>query len=253
MCISFTHPPQLVKNLSMICNDALLIKNTTNLCLILQMSQSLYHHWGILNPLVVNNTVTHVGESSFISETMAVNEFTGETLVTIHRKLVNMDLLTKKSVPLPKTFVEQFGPYSHRVALPLSMDPFPKPPSTFNYKIEVSHTDMDFLFHANNATYIQYCLNAACKASEAGEYPNFSGDMCFYQSKLLNTLYTGECSQGDTLSIDTWQDDIDSNKIRFVIDKLNDKKSEGNTLFYGILEYHRRDREKLAHVFSNAN
>ena len=126
---------------------------------------------------------------------------------------------------LPKTLPSEFLEVVKKSGLTMSPNrlikyqPPQMPEKTFQYPITVVPSDMDMVFHTNQATYVRYALDCATVAALAGFYQKYDRDICFYKVKNVSVLYRGESFTGDKLMVSTWQDSHDLDCIHFQIFK----------------------------------
>ncbi|ELU04800.1 hypothetical protein CAPTEDRAFT_224013 [Capitella teleta] len=187
------------------------------------ISKSLYHKASFDLPMTLAMSTLHIGGTSFDVKLSLTEDSTGDEFISTIRRIVCVNMETKKSCAVPaamKEFFIETGIVSN-VSKPTfePFGPLSPPADCFTYKLIVRHDDMDILFHANNAVYTKFAENCAAAATNAGFYRHFRDDICFYLVHKSSVIHVGESFAGDELEVITWQDDVDHNLLYFVTTK----------------------------------
>ena len=97
----------------------------------------------------------------------------------------------------------------------------PKPPSHFSYSIFVRHSDTDNLYHSNQASYFQFCMDAATEGAKQGHFRLLKGDLLSYPIESMECLYKGESLPGDELKVSVWENSENPWQLYSQIEKEN--------------------------------
>ncbi|XP_033733249.1 uncharacterized protein LOC117322442 [Pecten maximus] len=214
------HPPENVKFSSR--QD--LYKMGHLMSFVVQMSCSLTPEIHLISKyvkpnirLAMSTSLYHIGKSSYSMLTSMTNVETKEKLGEFFLKLVIVDRTTRKSTPLPKTFVENFRniPFLYSNA-PYPIPVIPEMPDTiFAMTFTARHSDMDQNYHVTTNRYVQSFTDCATEAANDGFYKHFNDDMCRYPVEKFDVTLLGESKVGDKLRVCTWQDEVDVQTIYF--------------------------------------
>ena len=55
-----------------------------------------------------------------------------------------------------------------------------RPKTSFTYSIRVRHSDTDYNYHTNHASYFQFCMDAAADGAKLGHFQLVKGDLLSY-------------------------------------------------------------------------
>ena len=97
----------------------------------------------------------------------------------------------------------------------------PRPQHYFSYSIFVRHSDTDWLYHSNQASYFTYCMDAATEGAKLGHFRLLKGDLLSYPIKSMECLYKGESLPGDEIKISVWENTENLLEIFSQIEKEN--------------------------------
>ena len=173
-------------------------------------------------PMAYTSQAAFLGKTSFTVK-YEINSLDEDKLPLVNalKQIVWADKTTHLPKPLPSDFLE--GVKKTGVTMSpnrlINYQPPQMPEKTFQYPITVVPSDMDMIFHTNQATYVRYALDCATVAALAGFYQKYYQDICFYKVKDVSVLYRGESITGDKLMVCTWQDSHDLDSIHFQIFK----------------------------------
>ena len=92
----------------------------------------------------------------------------------------------------------------HILKLPTT---FPRPWQKFTYFLQVRHSDSDTLYHCNQASYFQFCMDAATAGAKQGHFRFLKHDLLSYPIESMECLFKGESVPGDELIVHVWEDE----------------------------------------------
>ena len=97
-----------------------------------------------------------------------------------------------------------------------------KPLKCFEQPAHVRHSDTDFLYHANQSMYFNYCIDAATEAMRLGFFRQLKGDLLSYTVEKLECVYKGEAIPGNVVTVCVWQSDKNPGQLYGQIEKSNE-------------------------------
>ena len=206
------------------------------------VDRALYERARIHLPMTVNYGITEYGKTSFVFTQTLTDNSDGRVLATTLRKVVMMDVTTRKSCDIPHVWVERFGddirnsdPMGPKfVNVPLLR----VPETVFTSSIVVQPEDCDFVYHTNQCNYTGYALNAMAFAVMKGALDGFQGDIANYGVKSVKAIHTGESFPGDELHVDVWserEDSTEGGEQRHVMAAVSNKTQ---TIFQGKYSFY---------------
>ncbi|KAK7482360.1 hypothetical protein BaRGS_00026379, partial [Batillaria attramentaria] len=169
----------------------------------------LYHFdealWKIPRPVDIPYKVSleaqDMGKTSVTLYSRMVNKLDGKTLATASIKLVFVDRVTRRPLPLPEWMKEKYdSTIKNRRPLPLPQK-------------------------APEASYVRYCCDAAQAAVRAGRLATFTPDIARYPLQTMEVVYSGESGIGDSLQVFSWQQNNQPGLLNFVITRQADNKN----------------------------
>jgi len=197
-------------------------------------SRRLYQRASVNCPVTMRRTINGVGQSSldqcFVylldDDFRSTTSPTAEPLATCVHRLVNVDLVTRKSKAFPAAIGDAL-----RAVVVAGGQRFPAfdaksnkiPDRTFDCRIRVRYDDMDFLFHTNASSYLSFALECATRAAKAGFYQVVRSDIAFCPAKTATVVFLSESRAGDVLDVSTWEDEDDPFSLNFIILKGDTK------------------------------
>ena len=207
-----------------------------------QFHQSLLHHW----PLDLHSAVSEIGTTSFTLWTKVLDK-DRTCFAEAKHHLVSMDMKTKKATELPTEFHARRGDYARKLGKPGKFPAFQHPDlDTADHVTKmthvVRHSDMDYIFHTNSASYLRFCQDCASAAAEKGQMRQFNKDMCFYLIQEVTTLHKGESCPGDELIVYAWEDPLIKMAVNFVI------KKNGKEIYYARFKYYKESQMLTSHL-----
>ncbi|XP_069119943.1 uncharacterized protein [Argopecten irradians] len=214
------HPPQSV----IFCSRPDLYQNGHMMAFVVQISCSLTPSVHLISKyqkpeikLAMSTSLHHIGNTSYSMLTTMSNQDTKEKLGDFFIKFVLVDRGTRKSSPIPKSFLVQLKDRSLFDAnRPYQMPAIPEmPKSIFDITVTPRHSDLDVNQHVTTHRYIQFFTDCATEAAQRGFYKHFNDDMCRYPVEKYDITLLGESKVGDTLRVCTWQDSKDMKNIYF--------------------------------------
>ena len=112
----------------------------------------------------------------------------------------------------------------------------PRPANHFSYSIFVRHSDTDWLYHSNQASYFTYCIDAATEGARRGHFRLLKGDLLSYPIESMECLYKGESLPGDELKVSIWENSKNLLQIFSQIEKGNKVIWTGKMRFRSFVE-----------------
>ena len=106
-----------------------------------------------------------------------------------------------------------------------------RPPNHFSYSIFVRHSDTDWLYHSNQASYFTYCMDVATEGAKRGHFRLLKGDLLSYPIESMECLYKGQSATGDELLTYVWNDERMPHLLFGVIEK------EGTVIWEGCVKF----------------
>ena len=111
-----------------------------------------------------------------------------------------------------------------------------RPKTSFTYFIRVRHSDTDYNYHTNHASYFQFCMDAAAEGAKTGHFQLLKGDLLSYPIESLQCLYKGQSAPGDELLTCVWNDKRMSYQLFAVIEKEKSVIWEGCVKFMDVAD-----------------
>lgn len=169
-----------------------------------------------------------------------IDKQSNEVLISSQKKLVNIDNMTKKPVQLDPFFIDACSTFLNQNQIKpeeklgkVNIPQLPNPCHVYTAKVTTS--DYDSLFHANQASYLKFCLEAATDAYYKEKLKYFQDDIAFYPCKESITIIRKTTFMNDLLNVYVHQDvkDHENLKLTFVIkDRSNDIVCSSVFTFY---------------------
>ncbi len=114
----------------------------------------------------------------------------------------------------------------------LSNFPSQPPANSFEFKCQVTHNDTDALYHSNQSSYFRFFMDAATEGTKQGCFKTLQGDLFAYRVQHMGCLYKDESLPGQVLTVNVWEQDIESGKLYCKITRNNKLIWLGTTSFY---------------------
>ncbi len=169
----------------------------------LKITPAFYNLAALDLPMDLVTKSGHAGTSSCSLILHLVNVDNDEILVSSQRQLVMINKVTRKAMPLPDDFRQVF---KASITTSLNVSVVPTPKDAFCSTTKVVHSDIDYLQHSNQSSYIHFCFDAAAEATANNQLMHFKGDMFGYKMDRMEILHQGETFVGDILDIFVWED-----------------------------------------------
>ena len=96
-----------------------------------------------------------------------------------------------------------------------------RPANHFRYSIFVRHSDTDWLYHSNQASYFTYCMDAATEGAKRGHFRLLKDDLLSYPIESMECLYKRESLPGDELQVSVWENSENAFQLFSQIEKGN--------------------------------
>ena len=146
---------------------------------------------------------------------------TGLQLVRCLDQVVQVDLETRRLVPLPVEGLEMYRRAA--TASPPSRFLFPnsRPASDLSFKtsIKAASSETDLNNYVNQSVYLRYCLDCANLAvMQGGVLTRFRKDMAYYNLKRFSVEYLREIKAGDEIQVMCWEDTSRAGVLCFLIE-----------------------------------
>ena len=185
-------------------------------------------------PMIFHSSISRVGRTSIdICQTLQ-DEKDKTLLASLAFRIVNIDPEARgAAVPIPQSVLEEArkrtvagGAQFPRIDPPSSL-----PQRVFTIQIKVRYDDMDFLFHTNQSSYLEFALECAATAAESGFYSVIHDDIAFYHAKQTTSVNLEESRVGDELTVSTWEDDNNKMLLNFAVNKAE------QIIYYARIEF----------------
>lgn len=197
---------------------------------------------GIKKPMRALMHVSHVGNSSY---SMTVNLFdyhTGLKLCSYLTVVVLIDKTTRSPVQLPREVFLNVDKHLNSVnkqTIKRAEKPT-IPLNSFVYNIKVLHSDSDMNHHANQATYVRWCSDAAVVAARRGKLPSFRRHIELYPVRSTELHHLGEALVNDVVAVYVWEEEREPRTLQFCI------QLKGRTIFVLKMNFHEGEPVKVA-------
>ena len=198
------------------------------------ITQDAYTKFALNFPIDFESSIVAYGRTSVVRQVTLADGETGRVFGTNLQKVVNMDKTSRTSSDLTPQMLDKY----REMVKKNSNDVFPQiiPPvipsdNVFTTSITVRHSDMDFIFHNNQASYMRYALDCASEAASKNVFTVIKHDICLYHALDSRTLHMSESFSGDKLTIKAWEDDSDPHRLHFMMFK------EDAEVYYSNIEF----------------
>jgi acyl-CoA thioesterase FadM len=173
----------------------------------------------------------YVGTTSYSTLNSMYHQLSGRLLAASVSQLVLVSRETRKPVALPEWWRELYKGMMPEVGS-LSVKILDMPENTINYPLKVAWSDADGYRHTNMAVYIRFCMDAGAMASLNGKYNNFSGDLANIPMKRIISVYKGESTPGEELTIKTWEQEGRDDTIHFHIFRVDKLLFQSTAVYF---------------------
>lgn len=171
-------------------------------------------------PMILTQRVGSVGKRSFTLQFTVTEEKSEKILMESERKLLFVNTDTNNLVPYTEKLLKLVEENRPLKKTPPFRIPVPEKPSkVFAQRFQVLHSDSDLLYHANQATYIKYCMDCAATAQQDGKLLSFTDDIFSVPVKEVSAFYKAESFMGEELEVAMWQNDDTHHTLNFDIAK----------------------------------
>ena len=192
------------------------------LCQHFQYLPAFYKASNFFMPINHTTQVIHIGRSSLHYSHRNKATGSGDLLNQNRAQIVLACKETRKAVPFPDSIVKSIK--SNLTSdVPAPVEPFEvlTKPRTGNGveqgTVRVQPSDMDYYMHTNHASYARFCLDVGSWVAANGKLTGFSKDLAFYKVKDFKSLYQGETSAGDLLTVTMWEDG--ERTLKFIVEE----------------------------------
>ena len=94
-----------------------------------------------------------------------------------------------------------------------------KPEKCFGRRVLVRHRDTDCRYQTNQATYFDYCMDAATEGAELGHFRLLQGDLLSKKVEFMECSYHGRSTPGDELKVSIWENPAETSELLCQIEK----------------------------------
>ena len=98
------------------------------------------------------------------------------------------------------------------------------------------HSDTDYNYHTNHASYFQFCIYAATEGAKLGHFQLLKGDLLSYPIESMECLYKGQSAPGDEILTYVWNDERMPYQLFGVIEKESSVIWEGCIKFMDVAD-----------------
>lgn len=139
----------------------------------MKIKPALYERAALQFPVKVVLSPGHIGKTSFSILHKVIDASTSDLLAESQRQFMYVDLITRKTVPLPELLCFATREPDPNAALHVqNVEP---PEGAIRITKYVNHNDCDYWQHANQASYVKFCMNGAASACSQNKLKNFIG------------------------------------------------------------------------------
>lgn len=167
-------------------------------------------------PYKISIELINRGDTSLTIRQILVNTLDGKEIASFYGKLVYVDKTAKKAQVLPYWHRMKYRSVESpdRVRIDSTLTQVPQ--DACRVKTLVTASDCDHNGHANQASYIRFCMDAAESANRRKLLKKFNRDICLYPILKISAAYRSETYIGDELTTCLWQDELSPLMIHFV-------------------------------------
>ena len=201
----------------------------------IEVSSELYRTASLASKMKMVTKVSNVGNSSFTLHTSIVDEMSGQTMATMSRDMVQVNIKTRKSEQFPPAFKQKLRNImdGFQIQLPTRLVlPSVGRENCFRCKLIVNNSDMDYYDHTTQVKYVDYTLECAARATVSGYYVKLKRDIFSYCVRKFSILHVGESHAGDELMVMTWEDQLNPFLLYFVVLKGGKDICQAKIEFY---------------------
>ena len=156
-----------------------------------------------------------------------------QSIVTVRMLTLNIfSLVLWPREILKETLYKVVNRKPNVVELPTT---FPRPWQKFTYFLQVRHSDSDNLYHSNQASYFQFCMDAATEGARQEHFRFLKHDLLSYPIESIECLFKGESGPGDELTVHVWEDHKLPHQLFCHIHKKDNVIWEGKLRFSPIV------------------
>lgn len=186
----------------------------------------LYRDASLSYPIEMNYKLGAIGKSAASMNFYLQHETSQTPLYECTVVSVDVDMNSRKPLPLDKEFVEKFSKYCEDVIPRIES---PSKPSAedgiFHCQRQAMWSDIDTLNHVNHSNYLKFCLDAASLALK------HSRQESSFLVKEATIVYKGEVKERDIMDIYMWQSKV-PNVLYFQIEVQNEVVLNATIEFY---------------------
>ncbi|CAH1774403.1 unnamed protein product [Owenia fusiformis] len=173
--------------------------------------------------------LNYIGDGSIGCKVEIKDTKTDELYVECQDYFAYVDISARKAAKLPTQYKDKMKIWS--TITPTYFLTPKRGEHCFTHKLNVTHSDMDVLYHTNQAAYVKYSMDCAEMARKENFYSLFKDDMGEYHAVSWDASYKGESEVGDQLEVVTWEDTTDANILHFEIDK------NGKAIYFSTIKF----------------
>ena len=94
-----------------------------------------------------------------------------------------------------------------------------KPEKCFGRTVLVRHGDSDCHYQTNQATYFDYCIDAATEGAKLGHFRLLKGDLLSKKVEFMECSHHGRSTPGDKLKVYVWENPAKASELLSQIEK----------------------------------
>ena len=94
-----------------------------------------------------------------------------------------------------------------------------KPEKCFGRTVLVRHGDSNWRYQTNQATYFDYCMDAATEGTKLGHFRLLNGDLLSKKVEFKECSYYGRSTPGDELKVYVWENPAKASELLCQIKK----------------------------------
>ncbi|KAK3104495.1 hypothetical protein FSP39_003385 [Pinctada imbricata] len=192
----------------------------------IEFTKAMYDSMIDKRPLYMKVRGGYIGKTSYTS-IAEVTSPSGETLIKNTNRLMGVDIVTRKPLPIPDWYRERNHRSFH--SPPKIFEKLKRPNAVQHKRMRVSWSDLDLNIHATWSTYVMMTINAASLLVKDGHLRHFRENKLRGLHKL-QLQFLGESIEGDELDVYVWEE-TETHIMN------SDVCKKGKSIFQGSFEF----------------
>ncbi|KAL5009919.1 hypothetical protein ScPMuIL_012224 [Solemya velum] len=178
------------------------------------IDMSLYEQSSPIFPLYAIKTLAYIGRSSMKTNITLHHEKMTKPYANFANQFVYIDPKKRSSKEFPEHWRKQYKQYCEGET-PLTMSRLTKPEVTSQYCVDIRPSDTDLYDHTKYFSYIGYACDALYIGISKSQYNRIGTIHLRGGMKSVVISFTNESVCGNTLTIDSWEDEVQEDTVHF--------------------------------------